>query len=365
MRVLHLLGETSFGGTEIHVLRLARQLSVLGCDVAVACRAGAARLRAEARAAQIDAIGLGRAAAFGETSVVHAHDGISALVGAVVAARSRAAFVRTQHFVRPASAERSGPGRTASLALHRALNRRLDGYIVVSSAAAAAARTRRDAVRARSAVIGSGAALAEREQVEQAGRSRAAAAEPVIVSAGRLWPERRFDVLVDALPAILARHPGCRVVIAGAGPAGPALRAQADRHGVGAAIEWTGWLEDVAPVLASGHVYVNTWPWEGFGMAMAEAMGYGLPVVAADSGAAPELVLDRLTGRLVAPENPAALADAVNELLANRAAAAAMGAAGRGRALARYSISATAEATLAFYRELLEHRLEGTSRFGS
>jgi glycosyltransferase involved in cell wall biosynthesis len=263
-----------------------------------------------------------------------------------------AALVRTQHFVRPASAERTGLQGRLSVAAHRLINRRLDGYICVSDAAARAARARRDAGRATAVVIPPGVAIPSSIQVQSAFAARSSAQHPVVLSAGRLEPERRFDVLLDAIPAVLKGAPDCEFLIAGAGSAERDLKAQVRSLGVENSVRWAGWLPDLAPALAGAHIYVNTWPWEGFGMATAEAMGFALPIVAANTGASPELVEDRVSGLLVEPADAAALADALIELLANPDRGAAMGAAGRARALRRYSMSATAESTHAFYLKL-------------
>jgi glycosyltransferase involved in cell wall biosynthesis len=88
-------------------------------------------------------------------------------------------------------------------------------------------------------------------------------------------------------------------------------------------------------------------------MATAEAMGFGLPVVVADSGASPELIEDGVSGRLVKAADPRDLAATLVAMLSDLPGTAAMGLAARQRAGGRYSMPATAEATLALYAELL------------
>jgi len=361
LRVVHVVCGTAFAGTEKHVLALATQLRQLGCDAEIACPRSSVELRTQASRSAVPlrplrpSRGWARADA---PDVVHVHDGRSAVIGAAMAATAGAALVRTQHFVRPASAERAGLRGRLSVGVHRLINRRLDGYICVSAAAARAARNRRDATRARSVVIPPGVAIPSSTQVEEAVAARSAAPHPVILSAGRLEPERRFDVLLDAIPTVLRSVPDCEFLIAGAGSAETDLKAQVGSLGVEKSVRWTGWLPDLAPALAGAHIYVNPWPWEGFGMATAEAMGFALPVVAINSGASPELVEDGVSGRLVEPDDPAALAAALVELLADRDRGAALGLAGRGRALSRYSVPATAESTLALYRQIPRVSLE-------
>jgi glycosyltransferase involved in cell wall biosynthesis len=224
----------------------------------------------------------------------------------------------------------------------------MDGYIAVSQAVKVAAIGRGETGSARLAVIPSGIRLPAPDAVARARASREQAKRPLVASAGRLETERRFDVLLRAMPGVLKRLPECRFVIAGSGSAEGGLKRLAARLGVEHALTWTGWLKSIDPVLTESHVYVNPWPWEGFGMATAEAIAFGLPVIAVRSGASIELVEDGVTGRVVAPEDPEALADAISELIEDRSRAAAMGERGRAGA-EKYSIRRTAACTLSFY----------------
>jgi glycosyltransferase involved in cell wall biosynthesis len=352
LRVQHIVGSHGFSGIERHALRLVAELRDLGCTAELACPPWATVLRTEAGVLGVPVHLVPSGAALAATGIVHVHDGRSAVVGSLLARTSRASFVRTQHFVRPASATREGWRRSSSMMLHRVLNRGLDGYIAVSHAAADAARERRETGTAPIAVIPPGITLPPSEGVTNAKAAREQAGRPVVVSVGRLEPERRFDVLLDAIRQVRATVPNCRFVIAGSGSSERELRSQAHQLGVEEAISWTGWLPDVNTVLAAGHAYVNTWPWEGFGMAAAEAMAFALPVIAPSSGASPELVEHGVTGYLVPPEDPVALAAAICELVQDRPRAAAMGDAGRELAVSTYSVRQTALSTLAFYRRL-------------
>jgi glycosyltransferase involved in cell wall biosynthesis len=352
LRVVQVVCGTAFAGTEKHVLALATQLRLLGCDAEIACPESAGRLRSEALRAAVPLRAPLRLARGEQPDVVHVHDGRSAIIGWAVARRAGAALVRTQHFVRPASVERTGLSGRLSVGLHRLINRRLDGYICVSGAAAQAARARRDVTRVACTVIPPGVAIPSSPEVESAVAARSVAPHPVVLSAGRLEPERRFDVLLDAIPTVLRVIPDCEFLIAGAGSAEADLKARALSLGVESSVTWAGWLPDLGPAMAGAHVYVNTWPWEGFGMATAEAMGFALPVIATGSGASPELVEDGVSGRLVEPADAAALATALIELLTDRDGSAALGLEGRERAVSRYSLRATAESTLALYSRI-------------
>lgn len=350
IRVLHVVGSNRVAGTERHVLGLASELRAMNCDVSLACPARATVLIEEARARGVPTRSW-ISSCRPPPGIVHVHDGRSAVMGWLLARNPRVALVRTQHFVRPASVTRGGLTGSLSRALHRYLNRRIDGYIAVSQAAKVAAIERGETASAPVVVIPPGIRLPAADAVATARSSRAQAKTPLVAAAGRLEEERCFDVLLEAIPQVHKDQPWCRFVIAGSGSAETKLKCLARRLGVDHAVTWTGWLPSINPVLRRSHLFVNTWPWEGFGMATAEAMAFALPVIAVRSGASTELVEDGMTGRLVAPEDPQALAAVMSELIEDRSRAAMMGEHGRERA-ENYSIDRTAAATLKFYRGL-------------
>jgi glycosyltransferase involved in cell wall biosynthesis len=179
---------------------------------------------------------------------------------------------------------------------------------------------------------------------------------PTIAFAGRLAPEKGVEILLQALPAVLARVPEARLVVAGDGPLARRLRDLAAEIGVSTR---TRFLGHVAPLevdveLASAWVQVVPSLWdEPFGLVAAEAMMRGTAVVASRAGGLAESVVDGDTGLLVPRADPPALADALVRVLSSRERAEAMGAAGRRRALRDFQESAYVDAFLEVYRELL------------
>jgi len=122
-----------------------------------------------------------------------------------------------------------------------------------------------------------------------------------------------------------------RLAVTGGGPMEEDLRAALPtatflgmRHG-----------EDLARIYASLDVFVHTGPYETFGQTVQEAAASGLPVVAPAAGGPLDLVAEGVTGYLVAPGDPAALAAAVGTLAADQAARARFSAAARRRVLGR------------------------------
>ena len=281
--VLHAVSSDALAGTERHVLGLLSELRRLECDARLLCRPFTRVLRAEARRRGIPTATL-RDLTRG-SGILHVHDGRAALLLTPVTAGGARCVVRTQHFVYPASEHRAGGAGWLSLRAHRAINKRLDGYVAVSEEALAAARSRGEVGNVPVAVIAPGIALPDEAALLRARTTRARSTQHVVVTAGRLEPERRFDVLVRAIPAVIERFPGTRFVIAGSGACERDLQTLASDLGVGASIKWTGWLAGIEGVLAEAHIYVNPLPKEGFGMATAEAMAFEVPPIVTSSGA--------------------------------------------------------------------------------
>lgn len=174
---------------------------------------------------------------------------------------------------------------------------------------------------------------------------------PVLVAVCRLVPQKGLDVAIEALPHVRERHPDARLVVLGEGPLRGELEALAQARGVGDAVSLAGRVGDVAWWLRRADVVVHPARWEGFGLALLEAMLCARPVVASRVSSIPEIVLDGESGLLVAPDDPVALGAAVRLLLDDPARARSYGEAGLARAHAEFSVARMAERTLAVYDE--------------
>jgi glycosyltransferase involved in cell wall biosynthesis len=140
-------------------------------------------------------------------------------------------------------------------------------------------------------------------------------------------PVKGGEVLLDALPAILARHPGVQVTIAGPGEAPARLAA------VNGSATWLGWLDADAKAraLREADIFLMPSTSEGLPVALLEAMAYGKPIVATRVGGIPDVLADGTEGMLVAPGDVAALADAVGTLVGDPDRARALGRAAKER----------------------------------
>ena len=122
------------------------------------------------------------------------------------------------------------------------------------------------------------------------------------------------------------------------------------------AIILTGDRRDVPALLAALDVFLLPSLWEGLPTSIVEAMAMQTPVVASSVGGIPELVEHGVTGYLIPPQNPAALADAVTHLLAHPDLARQFGRAGYDRARRDFSMDAVVAKTEAAYDRLLAQR---------
>ena len=169
-------------------------------------------------------------------------------------------------------------------------------------------------------------------------------ARPVrIVCVARAVEKKGLDVLLDAL-ALLPADLHWRFDHVGGGALTAALKAQAARLGIEARVHWhgLGTQEEVVAALRAADLFclaarvAGDGDRDGLPNVIMEAMSQELPVVATDVGAIGEVVVDGGTGRLVAPDDPAALAAALAGLLRAPAERQAMGQAGRRRILERF-----------------------------
>ncbi|RKN50847.1 glycosyltransferase family 4 protein [Micromonospora endolithica] len=161
---------------------------------------------------------------------------------------------------------------------------------------------------------------------------------PVVVCVSRLVPRKGQDMLIRALPEIRRRVPDAALLIVGGGPYRATLEKLARQSGVERDVVFTGSVPtaELPAHYAAGDVYAmpcrtrnRGLDVEGLGIVYLEASATGLPVVAGDSGGAPDAVREGETGYVVPGRDVAALADRVATLLADRDLARHLGAAGR------------------------------------
>jgi glycosyltransferase involved in cell wall biosynthesis len=188
--------------------------------------------------------------------------------------------------------------------------------------------------------------------VPVAGPADAADAPPVIGTVSRLEEQKGLIYFLQAVPALAATWPNLTVLIAGHGSLRSALEAEAARLGIAERTQFLGFVPSPAEVLAQLQVVVIPSVWEPFGLVAAEALAMQRAIVATKVGGLQEVIVDGESGLLVPPENPAALAGAVDGLLRDPGCRKRLGVAGRRRVEALFSVDAMADNMLELYRRL-------------
>jgi glycosyltransferase involved in cell wall biosynthesis len=352
VKVVHVHRIRGIGGSERHLLALLPALRDRGVDVSFVGLDDPAgvlepfyaeldvpfeRLPAPRDADPLLALRLARALRRSRPDLVHTHLVHADVYGALVPG---VRLVSTKHNPDPF---RAGPFRFAE----RALTMRAARVIAISEAVRRFSVERVGLPASRVEVVRYG--LDELPAPWAANPPLAPGYAPFLLAVCRLEPQKGLDTAVRALSAI----PEARLLVLGEGPQRESLTSLAASLGVGERLLLPGRVGDVAALYRQAQVLVHPARWEGFGLALLEAMLAGKPVVAARAGSAPELVADGETGLLVPVDDPGALAAAITSLLDDRDRMDAMGRAGRERARAEFSVERMAAGTIDVYERAL------------
>ncbi len=174
-----------------------------------------------------------------------------------------------------------------------------------------------------------------------------------VISVARLQEPKDFGSLVVAAALLRRRGIDLRVEIVGEGPDRPEVEAVIAEHDARRYVRLLGHRDDVPALLRAADVFVLSTRWEGLPYSILEAMAAGLPVVASAVGGIPELVSDGVTGALVRPQDPSALARALAHLAQLPDRGRPLGTAGRALAARRYSIEGMQRRYTALFDDLL------------
>jgi glycosyltransferase involved in cell wall biosynthesis len=152
--------------------------------------------------------------------------------------------------------------------------------------------------------------------VPSLGGATAALDAPVIAAAGRLTPQKGFDMLVRAFAPVAQRHPDWELQIHGSGPERASLERLVAAEGLDGRVRLMGRTREMGDALARSSVFALSSRFEGFGMVLVEAMSKGLPVVSFDCPSGPaDIVGDGEDGILVPPEDVDAMSAALASLI--------------------------------------------------
>jgi glycosyltransferase involved in cell wall biosynthesis len=174
----------------------------------------------------------------------------------------------------------------------------------------------------------------------------------VVGSVGRLEPQKRFDLLIEAVHGLMAGWPSLHVVIAGEGSRRQALVDQSTRLGFGHRCRFLGHRDDVVDLHEAFDVFVQSSDYEGTPNAVLEAMAMETPFVATDAGGTGELAQDGVHGMIVPPGDVFRLRAAIEAILANPTEARRRAIQARARVETELSFDARTRHLEAVYTEL-------------
>ena len=357
MKLVHLTASTLFGGPERQMLGLARHLPAEVSTTFISFAEGGrcAAFLDEVRSHGFTGIALQhdtprlRTATRELTSLLHDADillchGYKAnLLGRIAARRVGIPAI---------AVSRGWTGENRKVRLYEALDRRhlrfMDRVIAVSDGQAA--KVRRAGVKDVT-VIRNAARLAPSKPNPEDRRALEAmvpSCEKIILAAGRLSPEKGFDVLVEAA----ARVPNAGFILFGEGTERPRLEGMIRSLKLEDRFKLAGFTGNLDSYLPWADLVVLPSHTEGLPNVALEASAAGVPVVATAVGGTPEVIADGETGFLVPPGNAIALAEKINELLADDSLRKQFGEAGRKRMRELFTFEAQAKQYLALFDSL-------------
>jgi glycosyltransferase involved in cell wall biosynthesis len=366
MNIVHLTASTFFGGPERQMLGLAGALAddnsaFLLFAEGGRCRSFFGRVRKEGFTAitlENDTPRL-RAAARELTAnleqlradVLLCH-GYKANILGRIAARRRG--------IPAVAVSRGWTGESLRVRVYETIDRmhlrRMDRVVAVS--AAQAAKVRRCGVRTERLRVIHNAIDVDRFTVPDATydaklrRLFRTRPERIVGAAGRLSPEKGFEVLVEAAALVRLRDPSVAFVVFGDGPCRERIARRIVSAGLTGSFVLGGFRADLDQFLPFFDLFALPSYTEGLPNVVLESFAAGVPVVATAVGGTPEVVEDRASGRLVAPGNPRALADGILETLASEERLRDLGLHGRQRVVQEFTFRAQARQYRRLFHEL-------------
>ena len=172
----------------------------------------------------------------------------------------------------------------------------------------------------------------------------------VFGSVCRLVPQKGIDIALRAFWQVAQQIPDAHYIVVGEGPERAALKSQAAQYRLAHRMHFLGWRDNARTLMTAFDVFLMPSRWEGFGLVALEAMAARLPVIATNVSALPEIVMQNETGLLVPPDDVSALVEAMLAIAMQPDLIRKMGAAGRQRLEAAFTVDQMITRTAQLYQ---------------
>lgn len=180
----------------------------------------------------------------------------------------------------------------------------------------------------------------------------------ILLHVGRFAPQKNHLLLIEAFALAINECPEMQLWLVGDGELKAAIQKKVMEMGLEGKVLFLGLRNDIPKLMAESDLLILSSDYEGVPLVVLEAMAAGKPVISTAVGGVPELVVDGITGFLVPPGQPEALAQAILKLATNPELRQSMGEAAQRRAVELFDISRTAREYEKLYLKLLRQKGE-------
>lgn len=345
---MEVITPSKIGGAEVYVAELCERLTRMGVEVELFCPSGrpfvdfavarglsSINWKTHGKLDLFTVIKLARLIKKHHFDVVHTHLSTASLLGAFAAKLAGVTSVAHVHGLNTATCFRYS---TYVIAVSNAVKKHLCAQGM-------------DAKRIR--VIHNGVDLTHFTPVplDEAKREQDYSQGVTFGVFGRLSSEKGQRVALEAMFILLKDHPDARLVFTGEGVDRADLEDSARALGIADSVEFKGFVPDIRAIMSACDAVLIPSIKEGFGLAAVEAMALERPVIATMVGGLPEIIIDGETGFLVPPNDPAALAAKMGEIIVDKDLAIRMGTQGRARVERCFDAEKQTAEVLALLRE--------------
>jgi glycosyltransferase involved in cell wall biosynthesis len=366
VRILEVINDATVGGGQQHVLSLAEGLDKTIFEVSVACTENGPLVDdLRSRGIMVHPVDMKNAAIHpplfqlsqllrrNQIEIMHAHGGVAGFWGRLSAALARTPVrfctLHGIHYLHYSNAVKRG----LFITLERLLARMTDRIICVAESDRQTGLRKRLFSQDQCTVIRNGIDVPVAEtpgKTEQLRKALGIAVDaPIIGTVGRLHRQKGQWILIQAAREIIRVIPNAKVLLVGDGPLRKQLERQSNSLGLDRSILFLGARRDAIDVIRVFDVFVLPSLWEGLPYSLLEALALERPVVASAVDGIPEVAVHGESGFLVSPGNPRELAQAVIQLLTNKAYAETLGRKGREVVLEGYCLDRMVRETSELY----------------